>query len=654
MTNEYNHTIIIEETDDEKIRTVDDLEYHLDQACIRCCDNNNNNNDGSFLYSNVPDVVWLGCHRFQKTTMRDDDEHTILSKTGLVEDFGASTRVQVVRMEYIHHPTTTDTGTKQQQQQQQLFSRNAENDQQDDFNTKSHCLRVSSSSSSIRQRQRHDVHYKPFFPQYKDDERMRIKWITIKNNNNKIESESSSSSPLVQTSEEMIQFLQQILLLEDAHEGSPWHSHSTAEVVEEPTAAPNRSSSSSQQLVVRNRSMLECVILQGTNILPNEALLSWNDPTKNSSNNNNDQRRGCRVRVSDICPSWCLFATSSKKDETNNNNNDDWYIFRKLLPRKYLSSIHPITQRPVPCVGCLWETCIVTNPSTNITTNGNDPDNTTPIITTTASTTTPSSSLSYRLVAPPFYDWQTEFPFLQVFLTPTIQRRLQHDAYSIPQWTAWPETVHYGDNDDENDNNTDDQDQDDPHRSKKPTSVPWHVFPLAHCFPSNQVEQFQWVDATCRYVPNTVQLLKQHMLLPPPPADENNHHHDDDENSSFSNRWLLRTALFSRLESHRVLAAHTGWSDLANHVVRVHIPIRIPNQQQSCGLWVDGCVEFHTPDNILIFDDSKIHRAFNYSTEARIVLIVDLVRPHHWPKGTAVGGHSQELDDFIASFSTPK
>jgi hypothetical protein len=246
-------------------------------------------------------------------------------------------------------------------------------------------------------------------------------------------------------------------------------------------------------------------------------------------------------------------------------------------------------------------------------------------------------------VAPPFYDWRTEFPFLQVFLTPAIQQILQQDAYSIPQWTAWPETVHYGDDDDDDTDNRNDDPHPDHH--PKPPSVPWHVFPLAHCFPSNQVEMFQWVDATCQYVPDTVHLLKQHMQLQP--SDENN---QDDS----SNRWLLRTALFSRLESNRVLSAHTGWSDLANHVVRVHIPIHIPEQEHSCGLWVDGCVEYHTPDDILVFDDSKIHRAFNYSTESRIVLIVDLVRPQHVPIGTAVGGHSQELDDFIASYSTSK
>jgi hypothetical protein len=32
------------------------------------------------------------------------------------------------------------------------------------------------------------------------------------------------------------------------------------------------------------------------------------------------------------------------------------------------------------------------------------------------------------------------------------------------------------------------------------------------------------------------------------------------------------------------------------------------------------------------------------------VLILDVLRPEHWPPGTAVGGHSPELDAFIAQF----
>jgi hypothetical protein len=34
----------------------------------------------------------------------------------------------------------------------------------------------------------------------------------------------------------------------------------------------------------------------------------------------------------------------------------------------------------------------------------------------------------------------------------------------------------------------------------------------------------------------------------------------------------------------------------------------------------------------------------------RLVLIVDLLRPSHLPRGTATGGHTAELDDFISRY----
>ena len=113
----------------------------------------------------------------------------------------------------------------------------------------------------------------------------------------------------------------------------------------------------------------------------------------------------------------------------------------------------------------------------------------------------------------------------------------------------------------------------------------------------------------------------------------------------------LRTALFSKLEADSHLNAHTGWADLANHVCRLHIPIDIPSEG-ICGVWVDGCMQIQTSDNVICFDDSKVHRAFNYSTtSSRIVLILDFKRPlHRVPLGTATGEHTEELDTLLQQF----
>lgn len=59
---------------------------------------------------------------------------------------------------------------------------------------------------------------------------------------------------------------------------------------------------------------------------------------------------------------------------------------------------------------------------------------------------------------------------------------------------------------------------------------------------------------------------------------------------------------------------------------------------------------FHKQGEILVFDDSKRHKAFNDSGSDRIVLIVDIMRPPGLPLGRAKGQHTDELDSFVAQF----
>ncbi len=62
-------------------------------------------------------------------------------------------------------------------------------------------------------------------------------------------------------------------------------------------------------------------------------------------------------------------------------------------------------------------------------------------------------------------------------------------------------------------------------------------------------------------------------------------------------------------------------------------------------------IQYHRPNHILVFDDSKPHRAFNNSSlNSRTVLIFDLWRPQDIPRGTATGNHTDELDGFISQF----
>jgi hypothetical protein len=272
-------------------------------------------------------------------------------------------------------------------------------------------------------------------------------------------------------------------------------------------------------------------------------------------------------------------------------------VYRRLPPRPLFSVRHPLSAAETPFPGCLWETYFPEpHHDEQETDNGEDVAN-------------------YRVAAPPYLDFSSEFRGtagcrLRELLRPENVAVLRREAATIQHWTAWPESVHYA-------------------KSQSTGQAPWHVFPLCYCFPADDLSNRRWIDATCSHVPNTVSMLRQY-------AGD-----------------ALRTALFSRLEPDSVLEAHTGWQDLANHVVRVHVPVRLP-AGDLCGTWVDGCVETHAEDKLLAFDDSKTHRAFNYSDEPRIVLIVDMERPATLPPGTAVGGHSEELDAFINQFPSTK
>jgi hypothetical protein len=224
-------------------------------------------------------------------------------------------------------------------------------------------------------------------------------------------------------------------------------------------------------------------------------------------------------------------------------------------------------------------------------------------------------SWSHRPVAPPYIDVFSEGIQSDGNLRALMEERnmsvLRKEALAFTRtlWTPWPEEAHY---------------------SVKPDGgAPWSVVPLLHCFPATDPSRRQWIPHFCQLCPGTVEILKRCIGEP-----------------------NLRTALWSRLDPDSVLEAHTGWADLANHVLRVHIPVVIP-AGGVCGTWVDGCVA--ESSDIVIFDDSKTHRAFNYSeTDERIVLIVDIVRPAQLPKGTATGGHSDELDSFIQQFANAR
>jgi aspartyl/asparaginyl beta-hydroxylase (cupin superfamily) len=238
-------------------------------------------------------------------------------------------------------------------------------------------------------------------------------------------------------------------------------------------------------------------------------------------------------------------------------------------------------------------------------------------------------------VSPNYLDWEETYPSLCV-IKENWREIAQEAAECVKQeWIPWPED-HVGASERKRD---------------------WTVFPFLHTFPALDESKSQWIASTTQICPRTTELLR-----------------------SIPN---LRTALFSRLGPSTQLAPHTGWSDLANYVLRCHICLHMSDEpllygeahvvdeaddeeeegstdgsseggdtaKRTCGMWVEGEIQYHSPGNIIVFDDSKRHKAFNYSNADRIVLIMDLLRPMHVAPGTAKGGHTSELNELLDKFT---
>ena len=78
----------------------------------------------------------------------------------------------------------------------------------------------------------------------------------------------------------------------------------------------------------------------------------------------------------------------------------------------------------------------------------------------------------------------------------------------------------------------------------------WTVLPFLHTFPAHDRSAMTWIEPNCARCPRTAAMLR---ALP-----------------------TIRTALFSKLGPGTHLSNHTGWAELANHVLRCHIGLRIP------------------------------------------------------------------------------
>lgn len=201
------------------------------------------------------------------------------------------------------------------------------------------------------------------------------------------------------------------------------------------------------------------------------------------------------------------------------------------------------------------------------------------------------------LKTPNYFEYQNLFNI--DFVCKNIDIILQEVLNIKDKWTPWPEKNLYQ------------------------IDKEWTVFPLLHTFPGNDASKSVWLEGYTKSVPKTTALLQ--------------------------NIQGIRTALFSKMGAKTQLKAHRGWAELSNHVLRLHLPLIVP-KEKSCGLCVRGEIKYHEKGKIICFDDSKDHLAFNFSQDDRIVLIFDIERPPHLPKGTATAGKTKDLEKMIELF----
>ena len=205
-----------------------------------------------------------------------------------------------------------------------------------------------------------------------------------------------------------------------------------------------------------------------------------------------------------------------------------------------------------------------------------------------------------------FYDWRLLYPFLRHVVPQWRNIRDEVDrGIGSSRWTDWPETNLY----------------------RPEAGHVWRVVPFLHTFPANDPSRSVWLEPSVEIFPFTASVLRK---IPG-----------------------IRTALLSRMGPNTSLSSHQGWAELSNHVLRCHLALDIPDGDKSftSGVILDDAVAWHREGEVLIFDDSHIHSAFNnHPTRSRVVLIFDIERPPCVPRGISDGGTTHELEQFLAYF----
>jgi len=86
----------------------------------------------------------------------------------------------------------------------------------------------------------------------------------------------------------------------------------------------------------------------------------------------------------------------------------------------------------------------------------------------------------------------------------------------------------------------------------------------------------------------------------------------------------LQNAWFSILEPGCQIPPHRG---VTKGLIRTHLPLVVPREREKCLMAIEGHEVRWQEGRCLVFDDMREHRVANDSDEARVVLLLDTLRP---------------------------
>lgn len=90
----------------------------------------------------------------------------------------------------------------------------------------------------------------------------------------------------------------------------------------------------------------------------------------------------------------------------------------------------------------------------------------------------------------------------------------------------------------------------------------------------------------------------------------------------------LVTAMFSILEPGKHLPAHRG---PYNGVLRLHLGLIVPEPRDQLGIRIENAIYRWREGQAVIFDDAYEHEAWNNTSDTRVVLFVDFIKPTRQP-----------------------